>query len=173
MKKFRTGAQTIRIILAFLILTSGVTTSSAQAATLGSKCPKVGQTTTNAGEKLTCSLIWVSSSSNSAASATPAPSKPSSSFIQSKSFRLESVTFNSELGSAGADARVTNTSKNTRSAIMVITIFKSDNKSIAFTMSGVANAVSPGDTVSVTFMSISGDLPSGQFKYTFQVSTEF
>ena len=173
MNKFGTTAQTLRIIIAILILVSEVSTASAQAATIGSNCPKMGQTTTDAGKKLTCSLVWVSSSSNSVATVTPAPSKSSSSSFQSKSFRLESVTFNSELGSAGADARVTNTSKNTRSAIMVITIFKNDNKSIAFTMSGAANAVNPGETISVTFMSISGNLPSGQFKYTFQVSTEF
>jgi hypothetical protein len=40
-------------------------------------------------------------------------------------------------------------------------------------MSGVVNAVAPGETVSVMFMSISGEFPPGQFKYTFQVNAEF
>jgi hypothetical protein len=119
---------------------------------------------------MTCSLVWVLSPT---AAPSPTVSKSTSNSIQSKSFRLESVTFNSDLGSAGAEARVTNISKYTRTATMTITVFKSDNKSIAFTMSGVANSVGPGETISVMFISISGEFPPGQFKYAFQVSAEF
>jgi hypothetical protein len=139
----------------------------------GSKCTKAGQVTTVNGQKMTCSLVWVSSQNSQSPGASPKPSKSTSDSIQSKSFRIESVTFNSDLGSAGAEARITNTSRSTKTATMTITIFKSDNKTIAFTMSGVVNAVSPGETVSVTFMSISGEFPPGQFKYTFQVNAEF
>jgi hypothetical protein len=155
------------------ILFASITTHAFAATTSGSKCSKAGQTTTAAGKKLTCSLIWVASPSKTAASAKPEPSKSKSNSMQSKSFRLESVSWNSDLGSAGAEARVTNTSKNTRSALMNITIFKSDGKTIDFTMTGSADSVSPGETTSVTFFSIAGDFPAGQFQYAFQVSTEF
>jgi hypothetical protein len=40
-------------------------------------------------------------------------------------------------------------------------------------MFGVVNAVGPGETVTVTFMSIAGELPTGKFKYSFQVDAEF
>jgi hypothetical protein len=40
-------------------------------------------------------------------------------------------------------------------------------------MFGVVNAVGPGQTVTVTFISVSGDLPNGKFKYSFQVDAEF
>jgi hypothetical protein len=56
---------------------------------------------------------------------------------------------------------------------MNITVFKSDGKTIDFTMTGSADSVSAGETVSATFFSISGEFPAGQFKYAFQVSTEF
>jgi hypothetical protein len=93
--------------------------------------------------------------------------------MQSKSFRLESVTFNNDFGSAGATARITNTSKGTKTATMTLTIFASDGKTVAFTMSGVVNAAGAGQTVTATFVSISGELPSGTFKYQFQVDAEF
>ena len=155
------------------ILLASITTPVSAAKTNGSKCTKAGATTVVGGKKLTCSLVWVASPSKVASSATPAQSKSPSNSMQSKSFLLESVSFNSDLGSAGAEARVTNTSRSTRSALMNITVFKSDGKTIDFTMTGTANSVSPGETISVTFFSISGEFPAGQFKYAFQVTTEF
>ena len=155
------------------ILFASISTQAFAVITNGSKCSKAGQTTTAAGKKLTCSLVWVASPSKTATSAKPEPSKSKSNSMQSKSFRLESVSWNSDLGSAGAEVRVTNTSRNIRSATMTITIFKSDGKTIDFTMTGTALTVSPGETTSVTFFSISGDFPEGEFKYAFQVSAEF
>jgi hypothetical protein len=163
----------ISFLIISAILFASISTQAFAAITNGSKCSKAGQTTTAAGKKLTCSLVWVVSPSKTAASAKPEPSKSKSNSMQSKSFRLESVSWNSDLGSAGAEARVTNTSRNTRSALMNITIFKSDGKTIDFTMTGSADSVSPGETTSVTFFSIAGDFPAGQFQYAFQVSTEF
>jgi hypothetical protein len=138
----------------------------------GSKCTKVGQTSNVNGQKLTCSLIWVVSGPV-APSVTPSKSPANSNSIQSKSFRLDSISFNSEFGSAGATARVTNTSKKTRTATMNVSIFASDGKTVAVSMFGVVNEVGPGQTVTVTFLSVSGDLPSGKFKYSFQVDAEF
>jgi hypothetical protein len=77
------------------------------------------------------------------------------------------------LGSAGASARVTNISKNKRTATMNVSIFASDGKTVAVSMFGIVNEVGPGQTVTVTFMSVSGELPNGTFKYSFQVDTEF
>jgi hypothetical protein len=142
------------------------------ATTPGSKCTKVGQTSNVNGQKLTCSLIWVASG-KAVPSATPSKSPAKSNSVQSKSFRLESISFNSELGSAGATARVTNISKNKRTATMNVSIFASDGKTVAVSMLGVVNEVGPGQTVTVTFMSVSGELPTGTFKYSFQVDAEF
>ena len=142
------------------------------APTAGSKCPKVGQTSSNNGQKLTCSLTWVKSGS-ATTSVAPSKSASKSNAQQSKSFRLDSISFKSEFGSAGATARVTNSSKKTKSASMNISIFASDGKTVAVSMMGIVNAVGPGDTVTVEFMSISGELPDGAFKYSFQVDLEF
>jgi hypothetical protein len=138
----------------------------------GSKCTKIGQTSSVNGQKLTCSLIWVASGS-AAPTVTPSKSSAKSNSIQSKSFRLDSISFNSELGSAGASARVTNISKNKLTATMNVSIFASDGKTVAVSMFGIVNEVGPGQTVTVTFMSVSGELPNGTFKYSFQVDAEF
>ena len=138
----------------------------------GSKCNKVGQTTTANGQKLTCSLVWVASGS-AKPSVSPSKSPVTSNALQSKSFRLESISFNSDLGTAGATARVLNTSRNTRTATLNVSIFASDGKTVAVSMFGVVNAVGPGQTVTVTFMSVSGELPAGTFNYSFQVDAEF
>ena len=138
----------------------------------GSKCTKAGQTSSVNGQKLTCSLIWVVSGSNKP-SATPSKPPDKSNALQSKSFRLESISFNSDLGTAGATARVLNTSRNTRTATLNVSIFASDGKTVAVSMFGVVNAVGPGQTVTVTFMSVSGELPAGTFNYSFQVDAEF
>ena len=156
-------------VVLLLFFTSFVAYEAFAAGGTGTKCPKVGQTTTVNGEKLTCSLIWVANKPKT--SATPTP--PASNSLQSKSFRLESVSFNNDLGGGGAEARVKNTSKYKKTAVMTITIFKSDGKTIALTLNGSANEVAPGETVTVSFFSIGGDLPSEQFKYAFQVTAEF
>ncbi len=163
MKKYKVATLIVVAALGSMVLTNAFAANSA-----GGKCTKAGQTVTVGGQKLTCSLIWVASKGSAAA---PEPTKSSS--MQSKSFRLESVTFNNDFGSAGATARVTNTSKGTKTATMTLTIFASDGKTVAFTMSGVVNAAGAGQTVTATFMSISGELPSGTFKYQFQVDAEF
>lgn len=135
----------------------------------GSQCAKAGQSVTVNGQKLVCSLIWVASGVKSS----PTPTKTTSNSLQSKSFRLETITFNEEFGSAGATARVTNISSNTKTATLTITIFKGDGKTVAVSMMGVVSSAGPGQTVTVNFISVSGDLPSGQFKYAFQVDAEF
>jgi hypothetical protein len=56
---------------------------------------------------------------------------------------------------------------------MNVSIFASDGKTVAVSMFGIVNEVGPGQTVTVTFMSVSGELPNGSFKYSFQVDTEF
>ena len=55
---------------------------------------------------------------------------------------------------------------------MTITIFKSDGNSIFMTLMGSAQDVKPGETVTVQFVG-SGALPTGTFKYNFQVDAEF
>ena len=165
---FKLKKYKVATIMVIASLGTMVLTNAFAANTAGSKCTKAGQTVTANGQKLTCSLVWVAAKGSSAA---PTPTK--SSAMQSKSFRLESATFNSDFGSAGATARVTNVSKSTKTATMTITVFASDGKTVAFTMSGVVNAVGAGQTVSATFVSISGALPSGSFKYQFQVDAEF
>ena len=156
-------------VIFLLFFTSFVAYQAYAADSAGTKCSKAGQTTTVNGVKLTCSLVWVANKPKS----TSAPTTPPNNSMQSKSFRLESVSFNNDLGGGGAEARVKNTSKFKKTAVMTITIFKSDGKTIALTLSGSANEVAPGETVTVSFFTIGGDLPSGQFKYAFQVSAEF
>jgi hypothetical protein len=150
--------------------TAGQTAFAAN--TPGSKCTKAGKTSSANGQKITCSLVWVASGSTKPL-VTPSKSPDKSNALQSKSFRLESISFNTELGSAGATARVLNTSRNTRTATMNVSIFASDGKTVAVSMFGSAISVGPGQTVTVTFMSISGELPDGTFKYSFQVDAEY
>ncbi|MEI7540562.1 MAG: hypothetical protein WCJ89_03695 [Actinomycetes bacterium] len=157
-----------RIILLTLLIASFSTTSSYAGQSAGAACSKAGQSVTANGKKLTCSLVWVAAPSKAK---TISPAK--SSALQSKSFQLESVSFNSDLGSAGANARVKNISNKTKSASLTITIFAADGKTVANSLMGVVNAVGAGQTVTVTFISVTGDLPSGQFKYSFQVDSEF
>lgn len=135
----------------------------------GAKCTQLGQVITSGGQKLTCSLIWTATSPKVA----PTKAASKSARLQDKSFRLESVSFNTDLGSAGANARVTNISNRTKTASLGISIFASDGVTVLANLFGSANAVAPGQTITVTFMSVNGELPSGQFKYSFQVSAEF
>jgi len=135
----------------------------------GTKCTKLGQVISSGGKKLTCSLIWTTTTPK--ASPTKAASKTT--YLQDKSFRLESVSFNTDLGSAGANARVTNISNRSKTATLGITIFASDGVTVLANLFGSANEVAPGQTITVTFMSVNGELPSGRFKYSFQVTAEF
>lgn len=98
---------------------------------------------------------------------TPIKSAAESDAVQSKSFRLESISFNSELGCVGATARVTNTSKKKRSATMNVSIFAGDGETVAVSIFGVVNAVELGQTVTPSFTSVSGALPSGKLEYSF------
>lgn len=164
--RYKIGVCALLVLLTF----SGV--EKANAVSAGSKCTKLGQIKVSSGKKLTCSLIWTETGSSTS---TEKPAKDSSknSALQSKSFRLESVSFNSDLGSAGASARVINISRTTKTATMSISIFGPDGKTVLFNMMGVVNAVPAGQTVTATFTSINGEFPSGQFKYSFQVDAEF
>lgn len=91
---------------------------------------------------------------------------------QDKSFRLESIKFTNDSG-AGANARVTNISNTSKSAFLGISIFEPDGVTVATTLLDVVNDVAPGQTITATFMSAGDALPSGQFKYSFQVTTEY
>lgn len=167
MSKSKIGTAT-RILLSLLVVLSSATPS--YAATLaGSKCTKAGQVITSGGNKLTCSLIWTATTPKVA----PTKSTTKSTLLQDKSFRLVSVSFNTDLGSAGANARVTNISNRSKSASLGITILAKDGVTVLANLMGSANEVAPGQTITVTFISVNGVLPSGQFKYSFQVSAEF
>ena len=135
----------------------------------------LGQNSTSAP-----SVAPASTPFSTAAPSTPPPAKPSptttvakkSGIAQDKSFRLESISFNTDLGSAGAAARITNMSDTSKTAVFDITIFAADNVTVAAVLSGSAQEVSPGQTVTVQMVSMSA-MPTGRFKFSFQVSTEF
>ena len=167
----RNSALIVRLI-ASMALISMLGIQTAEAVSPGTKCSKLGQTVVSNGKKLTCSLMWAESAGNKAP-ATSSKDESKGSTLQSKSFRLESVSFNNDLGSAGATARVINISRSTKTATMSIAVFGPDGKTVLFNMMGVVNAVPAGQTVTATFTSISGEFPGGQFKYSFQVDAEF
>jgi len=89
-----------------------------------------------------------------------------------KSFHLVSVNFTNNSGFGGANARITNTSDQVKTAIFGITIFAPDGVSVAQNLMGSADGVQPGQTVTVQFIS-DGEVPNHQFQYAFQVTTEF
>lgn len=155
-------------IVSMAVIVSSIPSTFA-APTVGGKCSKVGQKISNGNQNLVCSLVWTMSVPKTAATKAAARSSK----LQDKSFRLESISFNTDLGSAGANARITNISNRSKSASLGISIFAKDGVTVLVNLIGVVNDVAPGQTVTATFMSVSGDLPSGQFKYSFQVSTEF
>ena len=68
---------------------------------------------------------------------------------------------------------MTNISNRSKSASLGITIFAADGVSVLANLFGSVVSVAPGQTITVIFMSVNGELPSGQFKYSFQVSAEF
>lgn len=157
-------------LIAGLVLANPVFAST----TPGSSCLKAGQSVVTNGEKFICSLVWVSSGVKTVASVGPKINPLSKIGIaQSKDFALISVQFSSDgLGSAQATARIENTSSKTHGAFFNITIFASDGITPAINLMGVSDSVGPGETQTVSFQTTDGDLPSGQFKYAFQTSTE-
>ena len=73
---------------------------------------------------------------------------------------------------AQATARIENISSGTHGAIFNITIFGPNGVTPLINLMGVADSVASGETQSISFVTTDGDLPSGQFKYAFQTSTE-
>ena len=142
------------------------------ASTAGGSCSKAGQTTVINGKKLTCSLIWVASGNTTSAKPKSSPSSKIG-IAQSKDFALISIQFsNDSLGDAQATARIQNTSSVSHGGFFNITIFRSDGVTPAVNLIGVASGVSGGETQTVSFETTDGALPTGQFKYAFQTSTE-
>ena len=132
----------------------------------GQKCSPAGASFKQSGSTFICTkvsgkLVWKKK-------AAPKPSSQTS----DKSFSVESISFSTEYGIAQGSARVKNISTKTRTGVMTLTIFKSDGKSIHSTMIGSATGVLPGKVVTVQFIG-TGDLPSGTFKYSFQVDMEY
>lgn len=89
----------------------------------------------------------------------------------SRSFHLDSVTFKDLSAFGGALARVTNISDSTKTALMGITIYGPDDTTPIQNLVGTAEAVPPGQTVTVQFVG-TDPLPDGEFTYDFQVSME-
>jgi hypothetical protein len=158
-----------------LITTAGLTMAFATTSE-GGACTKAGQTTTVNGQKLRCSLVWVSMGSTTLAPSKTAPAAPVPSkngIAQSKDFALISIQFsNDTFGAAAATARIKNTGSRNHGAFFNITIFAADGKTPSVSLSGVADAVGPGETQTIEFFSTSGSIPTGQFTYAFQTSTE-
>jgi len=158
-----------------LLASAGLTMAFASSSE-GGACAKAGQMTTVNGQKLKCSLVWVAMGSTTSApskttSTAPAPSKVG--IAQSKDFALISIQFsNDTFGTASASARIQNTGSRNHGAFFNITIFASDGKTPSVTLTGVADAVGPGETQTIEFFSTSGSIPTGQFTYAFQTSTE-
>lgn len=159
----------VSIFLVSSLIFTGMTFNTAFAVDqAGGKCKKAGQKIKVGANELTCTLIWVSTSTS------PKPTTSSSSAtkaMQSKSFRLENVTFENGALGGQATARVTNTAKSVKSAFFTITIFEPDGKTVAVSLNSVANSVPAGQTITLTFLGTK-ELPTGSFKYSFQVDTE-
>ncbi|MDO8644962.1 MAG: FxLYD domain-containing protein [Candidatus Planktophila sp.] len=160
----------LSLIVIFLLISAVSPLQLANAAIKdGSKCSPAGASFKQNGINFICTkisgkVVWKKKST--------VPTIKASTGIQSKSFNLESVTFSDDFGLTSASGRVKNTSAKVKNALMTITIFNSDGKSIYTTMVGSAQNVNPGETVTVQFIG-TGSLPSGTFKYSFQVDTEF
>jgi hypothetical protein len=159
-------------LLASTLVASSSFLSMASASTAGTACTKLGQTTVVNGQKLKCSLVWVTSGST-----TPTPLKSQApakvGIAKSKDFALISIQFSNDvMGSASASARIKNTGSSAHGAFFNITIFASDGVTPSVTLTGVASSVGAGETQTIEFFSTSGVIPSGQFNYAFQTSTE-
>ena len=151
-------------ILLLLGMTSISTAANAPSA--GTGCSQAGQRVFVSGKKMTCKLIWVTTSSVSA----PTKKTASTELLTDKLFRLESISFTNDF-TTGAHAHITNISSRSKTAISNISIFASDGKTVVTSLTGSAQSVTPGQTVTVDFVGIEG-LPSSNFKYAFQVTIE-
>ena len=154
------------LLVAVLVITL-LNLNSAVAVTIkeGQKCSPAGATFKQSASTFVCTksagkTVWKKK----------VATKPTTQ-LSNKSFILESVSFSDEYGMAQAKARIKNSSSKTKTGVMTITIFKSDGKTIFTTMIGSAQEVLPGEVVTVQFVG-SGELPSGGFKYSFQVDME-
>lgn len=162
-------------VLGIITVIALSTFPNAYAATfIGSSCSKVGQTALIKGQKLTCSLTWVGSGTASKISHAPKSSTASSGGIQrSKGFALISIQFNNSSVIPGASARIQNISNASLNATFAITIFATDGITPQATLNGTALSVVSGETQTVQFITTSGTMPTGQFKYAFQTSVQF
>ena len=158
----------VKLLLVASLLFSVFPTPSAVAATIkdGQKCSPVGASFKQNGSTFVCTKV-----AGKAVWKKKAATKPSTQ-ISNKSFSLESISFSDEYGIAQGSARVKNISSRTKTAVMTITIFKSDGKSVYSTMIGSAEGVRSGEVVTVQFVG-TGGLPEGTFKYSFQVDMEY
>ena len=102
------------------------------------------------------------------------PPAKSTGKAQDKGFVVRTLQVKDDgLGDIGGIARLTNTTKRTLTIAFTFTFFKNAG-SVVGTATGTANAVAPGETVTVNLLSqdrISALPPS--FKYQFQVDAEF
>jgi hypothetical protein len=162
---------TKNLLAVALISLAFSTTATASFAAIknGDACSPAGATFKQGATTFTCTQSGKKAAWKAAA---PAVKKTSSSALTSKSFRLDSSKFSSDYGVASATARITNIAKSSKSAIFTITIFESDGKSVATTLTGSAMGISPGSTTTVQFVGM-GDLPKGAFTYGFQVDMEY
>jgi len=158
----------VKLLVVASLLISIFALPPAVAATIkdGQMCSPAGASFKQSGSTFICTkvsgkLVWKKKTA-------PKPSSQTS----DKSFSIESISFSNEYGIAQGSARIKNTSTKTRTGVMTLTIFKSDGKSIHSTMIGSATGVPPGKVVTVQFIG-TGDLPSGTFKYSFQVDMEY
>ena len=157
-----------------LLITIGAVLPSFASGSAGGACAKAGLTTIENGHKLTCSLVWTTSSVTSKVSSAPKSKTPSSGGIQrSKGFELISIQFNDSVVISGATARVQNVTNGSLNATFVITVFASDGVTPEATLNGNAFEVAAGETQTVQFITTSGSLPTGTFKYSFQTSVQF
>ncbi len=160
----------LALVISFLSL--GALSSAFAASAPGGACAKAGQITTVNGQKLTCSLIWVAAKSSTVPKPKTTPAKTNG-IQRSKGFELVSIQFNDSGVISGATARIQNVTGGSLNATFVVTIFGSDGVTAEATMNGTAIGVAAGETTTVQFITTSGSIPSGTFKYAFQTSVQF
>jgi hypothetical protein len=103
--------------------------------------------------------------------APPKRSPSPSAKLTDKDFTLEALQIRDDgAGDIGGIMRVTNIGSVQRTATFELTFFQ--NSQIVGTAVGSANAVAPGQTVTVDLAS-QDPMISGTFRYAFQVSAEF
>lgn len=121
-------------------------------------------------------LTGCESSSNASAPATPTQPAvtQNSDPMTDKSFHVESVSFkNNSLGMGWAVARIKNISNKAYFyTVFTITIFESDNVTVASTLTGITQGAQPGQTLTVQFMD-DQPLPSVNFEYAFQTTAQY